>query len=378
MKVASLSVDVRSLAIGFAIVANLILALLSFFMLPVIEQLHRLGAGNVETLRMTRAAWLSFYFALVPLGAVFLIRLMPATAPPPKLHDPFYDDLASTVQILAALAISSFAAMTAVLRALGLTGTAESMAVFQAIFYTMTAIYTILLSDPRDPEMRRYDLAVAIAILTVCVVFVHRENIFLTIPLLVRERSHTSVKNVVWVGLGSGAVMLLSSILRNSLDLGSTVVRVLGNQFKYIERFGLNFGIFDRCYGPATILGFVNQQQYDAFYSLIFDPVMLTATGFASRWDSSNLQERLNYAYCSVSGSFLIYFGFLVLLLYLEKRLRDLRYFRVAFLTIFYAYAGFNFYNLPEVTALCLLFASGFWRIGRGAFMDINSPAPVT
>ncbi len=116
-------------------------------------------------------------------------------------------------------------------------------------------------------------------------------------------------------------------------------------------------------------MGFLDRGNAQAFYTLIDDRVALMPD-ITFGWNSSNLFERLNYAYCSVPTSFLIYFAFIFTLLLLEKKLGDLRYFYVAFITIVLAFEGYNYYNLPQVVALCLLFLSSLWRLGRAALAD--------
>jgi len=360
---------------GFAIVGNMAIAFASFPMVSLLSLLHGVDPTFGESIRLTEAAHIAVYFSFVPFAALLLVRCIPTTPLPPSPPDPFYDDAASTIRFMAALVIGGCPAVSIVLRFAGM-GTGDGAgAMIQTIYYSMVIIYTILLADCRKPAAaaRIWDMAVALSLAVMCIVFVKREILLLALPLLVQQRNR--VRPIWIIGLfGAGAaIIFVNMVVRGDLDLAATVIRVLGNQFKYLERYSLNFGMYDQCFGLSTIMAFTNPARYQAFYNLTFDPISFAAGGTSFRWDSSNLLERLNYAYCSVEISFLLYFIFLSVLLLLAKKLGDVRYFRVALVTVMGAYTGFAFFNIPLVLGLALLLLSGFWRIGRAML----APCPV-
>jgi len=208
-----------------------------------------------------------------------------------------------------------------------------------------------------------------------CVLFLKREIVLLAIPLLVQGHNRLRPIWIISAVAGGSAIILLAMAVRGDLNFAVTLFRLLGNEFKYMERYSLNFGIYGQCFGLSTIMAFTDPARFQEFYNLTLDPLIMTVGGRGFFWNSSNLLERLNYAYCSVHASFVLYFVFLGLMLLLAKKLDDVRYFRVALMTVMGSYTGFAFYNVPLALGLSLLLLSGFWRFSRDMLATLTKPA---
>jgi hypothetical protein len=281
---------------------------------------------------------------------------------------PIQEDMASTAQIVCAASIAVYAGIAILLLLAGPARSVELSGYLQAIFSTVIVIYVVLLADERRKNKIFWmaDAVVLVSLALFCLFFDKRELLLLGLPLFIRRGRRVRPYWVMGIISVLTVIIVFNMVVRGNLDLYQTLIRVLGNQFKYVERFSFKFEVYDRCYGVATLFSFVNRESYQAFYDLIRDPLTFVAGRQSTWWDSSNLFERLNYAYCSVNISFVIYFLFLSGFLLLEKALDDIRYFRVALLTVLFSFEGFTFYNVPMVLVLCLLVFSGIWRLLRG------------
>jgi hypothetical protein len=374
----SSTVDVRVLAMGFAIAWNMAIAAASFLMLPILSSLHFLDLTFQESARLNQAAWIAVYFSCVPIVALIFVRLFPVSPLPPSVPDPIYDDVTSTTQIGVAFMLVCCSAVFAFLRFAGVGSSNSVISLFATAYFSMVIIYMMLISDCRRPGSAKItsDLFVAISLAIVCVAYDRREVLLMAFPLLIQKQNRIPLISILGIAAVGAALILLVMARKNDLNAGATLIRILGNQFKYLERYSFNFGLYDQCFGLSTIIPFTNPGHYQAFYNLQLDPIVIAKGGRAFRWDSSNLLERLNYAYCSVRISFALYFGFIVIMLLLAKKLADPRYFRVALMVVMGTYTGFAFFNVPLVLALGLLLLSGSWRIGRDIVLRASAEGP--
>jgi hypothetical protein len=362
------TVDTRTLAMGFAIIANMLIAASSYNMLEILTVVHGLQLFDIEIWRLNEAALVSLLFTIVPLLSFIFIGWLPIRPRSPLLHDPIRQDMAATAQIISATLIAVYAAIAILLLLAGPAQSVELSGFLQAIFGTLTIIYVVLLADERrkGKVFSAADTAVLVSLALFCLFFDKRELLLLGVPLLIRRGLRVRPYWVIGILSVLAAIIVFNMAVRGNLDLYQTLTRVLGNQFKYVERFSFKFEVYDQCYGMATLFSFMNRESYQAFYDLIRDPLMFVAGGQQTWWDSSNLFERLNYAYCSVNISFTIYFLFLSGFLLLEKALDDIRFFRVALLTVLFSFEGFPFYNAPMALVLCFLVCGGIWRLFQG------------
>jgi hypothetical protein len=362
------TVSSSAVAMAFAIVLNLAIASSSFFLASIVQMLHLFQGTSVESARLMQASREAVVFSCLPIAAILIVRNISVTPVQPAASDPIYEDVTSTLQVLVAMVLAAMTIANAGLRLTGIVGTADNAgALVATAFYSLSTIYIILFSDARKKSnlLSAANWIVLISIVATCIIFVKRDFLLTAIPLLVAGRTRVRPGWIVVVVIAAALIIFLNMAVRGAIDLTSILTRVGGNQFKYLERYSLHFGLYDHCYGLATIWSFINPERYKAFYDLIFDPITLVTGGSAFRWDSSNLQERLNYSYCSVNIANFIYFAFVFMLLLFNKKLGDVRFYNVAFLVVIFAFEGFNLYNIPQALALSLLFLSGFWRIGR-------------
>ncbi len=245
------TIDTRALAIGFAILGNMAVALSSFPAITILSLLHGVGPSFAEAARLHEAARIAVYFSCIPLLALLAVRLIPVKVVPYIPGDPLYEDVASTFQVGTAITLLAITLVLVVFRLGGVSGGDVLSAFLQVAYFTLAVIYMILLSDGRRPLpwLRLCDRAVMISMIAVCIFFGKRSGLLLVIPLLLAEGGRVRPKWIFLVIAAAAAILVFNMAVRGNLEFTGTIVRVAGNQIKYLERYSLDFGQYNHCFG---------------------------------------------------------------------------------------------------------------------------------
>lgn len=360
-----LTIDVPILIAGFSIFLPLALSAASFPMIDLISSLHGMRDFDIERVKLVNGLHLSIIFNLVPLAALLFSWLIPITPLRPAPVSPVLHDLTETFRFLLTASLAAFTAAIMLLRLGGAINGDNAPGVVLSFFTTAMMAYAVLMPDLHKdgrPVLRSNWIIVG-SLLLFCVLLSKRELVLFALPLLAVRGVRTKLSRVAAFLLAAAGTVVISGLARANLDIAQTTLRLLGDQFKFLERYATSYGVYDTCFGPATLLPFVNRGHYAEFYQYTRDPITLAPGGSPIYWDSSSLLERLNFAFCSDSASLLIYFTALMLLLLMEKKLRDGRFLRAALILILFSFESFAFYNQPSLVILAVLAVTGFWKI---------------
>ena len=327
----------------------------------VIVDVYRLDLNDVQYQLLLRGGWMNILFTLIPIAAIAFVHILPIN---PIAATPLAAETAWRIALgkyVAGCGVAVFGIGCIVMKFAGI----EVPPIFENFFFILFIVYVVLLQDDRNiGHITDIDFVISIVSLIFAIAFETLGTIFFAIMVLLRPGQHVQIRQILNLGAMVGAIIIVVLATRRGgggLNLLGIYLRLTGSEFNFLKHYAFDFHRY-QCFGIGTMWGFLDRQGYDQFYKFYFDPLQFGGD-IKFRWDSSNLFERLNYWMCSEYLSFLMYFSFLSLGFFLERRLNDIRYFKFNVWIIIGSFEGFAVYSLPYVAMFLILYLSGIFRI---------------